>query len=126
MGLTTDIQTDIALAFDTDLADAVSNLVLEHNEKSTGSYSISDGSYTGSLTEATSRGVFGSYEQSELYNSAIEPTDVKLIILQNEISIEPKNKDTIIKENSKSFRVIAVGMDPAKATYVLQVRSIES
>lgn len=126
MGLREDVQTDVANAFDTDLADAVSNLVLEHITRSTTAYDTSTGVYTETSTTATSRGVFGSYTQSELSNSAIEPTDTKLIVLQNEITIEPKAKDTITKENSKSFRVIQVGRDPADATYVIQLRSIES
>ena len=126
MGIREDIQTDIAAEFDGDLADAVSNFVLTHFDRGEGVYNTSTGLYTGDSVDYSSRGVFGSYLQSEIANSPIEPTDIKLIILQNEIDVEPSLRDSLTKENSKLYRIINVKQDAANATYTLQIRSTQS
>jgi hypothetical protein len=126
MGLKDDLQKDIAAAFNNDLADAVSPFVLTHFDKGEGVYDTSTGLYTGDSTDYSSRGVFGDYDQMERANAHIEATDVKLIVLQNKISVEPSLRDTITQENSKTYRIITVFKDPVNATYKLQIRSIQS
>ncbi len=125
MGLTTDIQKDLAEAFDGDLADAVKSFSITQFQK--GQYDPNTGDVGGTSTTTTSRGVFTDYTQPEILNSEIEPTDEKLIILQNELSILPAIANEVTKEPntsmSKKYRVVNVSKDPANATWELQVRS---
>ena len=125
MGIKEEVQVDLKDAFDNDLTDAVKTFVLEHNDRTLGSYSGANGTYTKSVTNHNSRGVFSDFDQMERFNTHIEPTDIKLIVIQNEIAIEPSVRD-IVTENSIKYRIIAKFKDPIDATYILQLRSVES
>jgi hypothetical protein len=124
MGLRDEIQQDIAEAFDTDLADAVKPFTLHHYER--GGYNVSSGSVTSPAESTTeSRGVFDSYINYEIFNSAIEPTDIRLIVLMNELLITPRVGDKIL-ESAHTYRIIFVEQDPADASYILTIRNPES
>lgn len=126
MGLTTEAQELIAEAFNTDLSDAVKSFTL--NQYQRGQYDPSTGSLTGAAfpNSYTSRGVFDSYSQPEILNSAVEPADVKLIVLKNEIGTPPKIGDQVVEAlTSKIYRVIHVEQDPADVIWELQIRSTE-
>lgn len=115
MGMKEDIQNDLAEAFDGDLADAVKAF--------TGSRTVNlsyDPVANVQLTDAenyTGRGVFGSYNATEVDNVNILVTDTKLVCLQSEVTDSPLMNDVI-----NGLRVISVGSDPADATWVLQLR----
>ena len=85
MGLRSEIQTEVAAAFNTDLADAVQTIILVDNKNSIYNPATGDYSETG-LTHST-RGVISSYTQLEIRNSggSIDITDNKILILANEI-----------------------------------------
>ena len=126
MGITTEAQESIAEAFNTDLADAVKEFTL--NQYQRGQYDPSTGNLSGAAfpNSYSSRGVFDSFSQPEILNSAIEPADVKLIVLKNEISVTPKIGDQITETlTSRVYRVIHVFQDPADVIWELQIRSTE-
>lgn len=127
MGLRDDLSADIAEAFDTDLADAVTEF--------TGTRVTGEGTYDpvteewepGTLTY-TGRGVFGGYSVDMIDGISILRTDTKLTALQAEVvktvsgavtPETPKVDDTI-----NGMKVISLGQDPAGASYSIQLRKV--
>ena len=124
MGLRDDLQADLADAFNTDLGDAVTAF--------TGTRTVADDTDSGiddwmnppdtpstSTLTYSGRGVFTDYSTYELDSDIIDVTDVKLIVLQNEITAEPIADDKI-----NGYSVIRVSKDPANATYEIQLRQV--
>ena len=127
MGLQSELLADIKEAFDDDLSDAVKLFTLTHYDRDSNVYDAATSNVTRSSTDYSSRGVFDSYTQQERFNTHIEATDIKLIVLANEIDIEPKIRDTVTQTLSgKEFRVKSVSKDPVDAIYELQIESIDS
>lgn len=131
MGLTADLQADLAEAFDSDLADAVKDFVLYQYQR--GQYDTDTGGLSGTKYPSTfdSRGVFGSFSQEDILNSNIDAVDIQLIVLQNELPLSgvvviPIVGDQIIRTvDSKSYRVAGVSPDPAGATWVIHLIGVE-
>lgn len=124
MGLRDELQADLADAFNTDLSDAVTAF--------TGTRTVADDTDSGiddwmnppdtpsaSTLTYSGRGVFTDYSKYELDSDIIDVTDVKLIVLQNEITAEPIADDKI-----NGYSVIRVSKDPANATYEIQLRQV--
>lgn len=124
MGLRDELQTDVAEAFDSDLADAIHAFtctkIINSGEYDpvTETYSEQiDGSYSG-------RGVlFGSYSQYEVLNLGVLASDSKAIVLQNEVTADPKVDDEWQTERGL-FRVIYIKPDSVGASYTVQLRKI--
>ena len=122
MGLRDDITADIKDAFDTDLADAVKPFT--GNRTIQGEPSIEDiltntvGSNS-TIINYSGRGVFSSYAEIEVDNESIQMNDVKLIVLQGEITNIPKLDDVI-----NGYQVVAVNQDPASVTFTIQLRKV--
>lgn len=125
MGLRDDIQTDLAEAFDTDLADAV--------QPFTGEY-LGPG-VRNPITEETTaqpvfysgRGVLDSYDSRRIDSINIKVGDVLLICLANETTDIPAvgHKITtvdLLTGQQAAYRVVSPGIDPAKAHYEIQLR----
>ncbi|MCQ9618393.1 hypothetical protein L1889_18305 [Paenalcaligenes niemegkensis] len=118
MGLRDDLTADIAEAFDTDLADAVTSFAgtrvigLGPRDPVTETRPEITETYTG-------RGVFGSFEINVVDGVDILRTDTKVTALQAEVTDTPKIDDTI-----NGMKVISVGADPAKATHSIQLRKV--
>lgn len=122
MGLTSDAQSALSEAFDSDLADAVRSFTLTQYTK--GTYDTDTGDPAATSTTYNSRGVFDSYTQPEILNSEVEPTDVKLIVLQNELGTTPAIANQVQNLSTlKLFRVVNVAKDPANVAWELQIRS---
>lgn len=124
MGLRADLQADLAEAFDSDLADAMTAIVGTRTTASDTDSGIDDWMNppdmpTASTLTYTGRGVFDSYTTYELDSDIINVTDVKLICLQNEITAEPIADDKI-----NGYSVVRVSKDPALATYEIQLRQV--
>ncbi|MFG6139506.1 hypothetical protein [Halomonas sp. B23F22_10] len=121
MGMRDDLQTDLAEAFDDDLADAVT--AFSGSREIVGEYDPVTG--TNAATVAYSgRGVLGSFRQEEVDGQHILATDQKLTALQNEVTLdeggglaEPQVDDTIA-----GLVVKNVGQDPVAATWTLALR----
>ena len=100
------------------------DFTLHHYER--GGYSVATGGVISPAETTTdSRGVFDSYINYEIFNSAIEPTDIRLTVLINELAIVPRIGDKILEGTSTS-RIIFVEKDPAAATYILTIRNPET
>lgn len=110
-----EIIQEIAQAFDTDLADAVTDFTA--TRQSDDDWVIND---NGTPTEAyTGRGVFGSYGAYETDGQAIGIHDVKLICLQSEVTGTPMIDDVI-----NGMRVLSIAKDPANVSYTIQLRGL--
>ncbi len=125
MGLRSDIQSDLAAAFDTDLADAVSTF--------TGTYMgpgvrdpISE-TTTAQPVTYTGRGVLDSYDSRRIDGLNILVGDLLLICLASEVTDKPAVGHQItvadlITGVSMTYRIVSPGIDPAKAHYEIQLR----
>ena len=125
MGLREDIQTDLAEAFDDDLADAVAPF--------TGSYMgpgvrdpISE-TTTAQPVTYTGRGVLDSYDSRRIDGVNVLVGDVLLICLANEVTDEPAvghqvTVEDLLTGQQAKYRIISPGIDPAKAHYEIQLR----
>lgn len=116
MGLRDELTADLAEAFDTDLADAVTTFSASHPvalayDPATGGVSAAPVSYTG-------RGVFGSYRADQIDGTLILATDKRLTALQAEVTRSPAVGDTIA-----GMAVVRVEQDPAGATWRCQLRA---
>lgn len=119
MGLRSEIQADLAQAFNTDLADAVQPFT--GSRTITGTYDpVTDTTTGDQVIKYTGRGVFTEYTIKEVDALTVLITDTKLIALQNEVDELPQVDDTV----NGVFRVVNVGADPADASYTLQLRRI--
>lgn len=125
MGIRDELQTDIAEAFDTDLADAVNGF--------SGRYVIQSGwdpvTETGGETVVTytGRGVLSRYKTSRIDNVNILAGDLRLIALKNEVTDKPAidhfiTAPDLVTGNPQDYTVIDVSTDPAAATYKIQLR----
>jgi len=128
MGMREEIQTEVGLAFDTDLVDAAVAITLTNNPR--GGYDTSSGGITPPITPVEpieSRAIFAQYSELEIFNSSIEPNDCKIVILCNEISERPRIGNIITRtSDERTFRIIAVSTDPAGVAYSCQSRGTKA
>ncbi|MCK2118929.1 hypothetical protein ACOQNQ_02035 [Pseudomonas juntendi] len=127
MGLRSELQAELGLAFDTDLADAVA--VVDGSRSVPGAYDPEKGGSTPAATlNYAGRGVFGQYKAREIDGTRILSSDVRLKALQNELLM--KDGDAVTEEPAtpaigdriSGYRVMDVGQDAAKATWTIQLR----
>lgn len=123
MGLREELQADLKEAFDEDLSDAVRTLTLKHVSKDQTVYDPALGTNTRISVEYSTRGIFTGYTILEQFNSFIEPTDSKLIIIANELAVVPQIRD-IISEGTDNYNIVGQLNDPLEATYELQIRKV--
>ncbi|MCZ4676466.1 glutamate 5-kinase [Citrobacter sedlakii] len=127
MGIRDRIQTKVAKAFDSKLADTVNDF--------TGSYAIKTKwdpvTETGGETTVTytGRGVLSKYSLNRIDGINILHGDLKLTALTNEVTDEPKvdhiiTATDLITGEQQRYKVITAGTDPAKATYSIQLRRV--
>lgn len=121
MGLRESIQTDIAEAFNTDLADAVKVLTIIDRKSET--YNPYTGDMSSSETRTDTRGTVSSYTVLDTMYSggAIDINDSKILILTNEISVIPLT-DNFVEVAGEEYRILGVKKDPADAAYILHTR----
>lgn len=126
MGLQDKLQTKLAKAFDGKLADAVSAFAGTY--QGPGVYDPVTEETTAVPVIYTGRGVLAKYETRRIDNINILSGDLKLIALTNEITDRPAEGHTItapdLADRSKSvaYLVKVVQVDPASATYQIQLR----
>ena len=123
MGLREELQADLKEAFDEDLSDAVKQITLKQVSKDLTTYDPVTGTNTRTSVDYYTRGIFTDYTIEERYNSFLEPTDSKLIIIANELEVVPQIRD-VISEGATNYNIIGQLHDPVKATYELQVRKV--
>lgn len=127
MGLRDELQADLAEAFSTDLADAV--LPFSGTYTTPGVWDPVEETSTGVTVTYAGRGVLAKYETKRIDNINILSGDLKLIALSNEVSDRPAEGHTIAapdladRTKSVSYVVKGVQVDPASATYQIQLRA---
>lgn len=121
------IQSKVAKAFDSKLADAVKSFTCSKTITS-GAFDYEKQTYPTETIQAYSgRGVVGSYRESMVKPSDYQATDAKLTALQNEVidssgqQYKPEIDDILVFSDG-AFRVVDVPQDPANATWSLQLR----
>jgi hypothetical protein len=124
MGLRDDLQADLAEAFDSDLSDAVTAFIGTRTTANDTDSGVDDwmnppDTPSASTLTYSGRGVFTDYSTYELNSDIINVIDVKLIVLQNEITAEPIADDKI-----NGYSVVRVSKDPALATFEIQLRQV--
>lgn len=130
MALRDELTADIAEAFDTDLADAVSSFTGSRFEPSGPPDPINQ-TQPGETVSYTGRDVFGSFGVQVSEALGILRTDIKLTALQAEVTSQPKIDDDIQLVDpvtgeplGPKYRVIHAGQDPAGASWTLQIRKV--
>lgn len=124
MGLRDEIQADIAEAFNTDLADAITPFTCERITR--GNWDPVEETYDETRFEYSGRCVFGFYNQQEVVKSTvlnILETDRKATLMQSEVTAEPKVDDEWRIEG-KLYRVMYIKSDPADVAYTVQLRKV--
>ena len=122
MGLRDEVTADIKDAFDTDLADAVkpfTGIRTVQGEPSIEDILTNTVGSNSTIIKYSGRGVFGGYSEFEVDNESIMANDVKLIVLQSEVTDTPKLDDVI-----NGYQVVAVNQDPASVTFTIQLRKV--
>ena len=114
------IQSKVAKAFNTKLADAITTFTCSKEIKS-GEFDFESQTYPIVTVEQYSgRGVFGSYKRDLVKPIDYQVEDVKATVLQNEISGEPQIDDVWMAGDQ--FKVLNVVKDPSGSIWVLQLR----
>lgn len=125
MGLRSDIQTDLAEAFDTDLADAV--FPFSGQYLGPGVYDPVTETTTEQPITYTGRGVLDNYDSYRIDGLNIKVGDVLLLCLASEVTDKPAvgHKITaldLLTGEQAVYRVVSPGIDPAQAHYEIQLR----
>lgn len=118
MSLTAKIQNSLSDAFDTSLADAIKAFTFVSRIQT---FDPETNTLVNTDTQLASRGLFSSYKITNLNDTHIQPNDVKLIVLQHELSIVPKVTDRVIQAENV-YSIINIKNDPVSATWTLQCR----
>ncbi|UFQ02254.1 glutamate 5-kinase [Pseudomonas fitomaticsae] len=126
MGLQEKLQTKLAKAFDGKLADAVSAFAGTY--QGAGVYDPVTEETTAVTVTYTGRGVLAKYETRRIDNINILSGDLQLVALTNEVTDRPAEGHTVTvtdladRTKSVSYLVKGVQVDPASATYQIQLR----
>ncbi|WP_341667350.1 hypothetical protein [Alcaligenes sp. SDU_A2] len=118
MGLRDELMADIAEAFDTDLADAVTEFKGRRIERGL-AYDPVNEVWPEVEIIYSGRGVIGGYKLELIDGIRILATDSKLTALQGDVDGTPKVGDKI-----NGMEVLNVGQDPVGATWTLQLRRV--
>jgi len=125
MGIREEIQAELAEAFDTDLADAVSHFAGTY--MGPGEWDPISESSTAQPMNYNGRGVLAGYDSRRIDDLNIKAGDVRLVCLANEVSDRPQvghqiSAMDLITGETVTYRVVTADMDPAQAHYEIQLR----
>lgn len=114
------IQSKVAKAFNTKLADAITNFTCS-KEIQSGDFDFETQTYpTVTVEQYTGRGVFGSYKRDLVKPIDYQVEDVKATVLQNEVTGVPQIDDVWVAGGQ--FKILNVGKDSSGSIWVLQLR----
>ena len=117
------IQSKVAKAFNTKLADAITNFTCS-KEIQSGEFDFETQTYPIVTVEQYSgRGVFGSYTRDLVKPIDYQVEDTKATVLQNEVNGIPQIEDVWVTSKGR-FEVLNVGEDPSGSIWVLQLRKV--
>ncbi|MCM8510891.1 glutamate 5-kinase [Acinetobacter bereziniae] len=115
------IQSKVAKAFNTKLADAITTFTCS-KEIQSGEFDFETQTYpTVTVEQYSGRGVFGSYKRDLVKPIDYQVEDVKATVLQNEVSQEPQIDDVWLTSKGQ-FKVLNVAREPSGSIWVCQLR----
>jgi hypothetical protein len=119
-----ELQTELAEAFNEDLADAVDTFTCEKPIYS-GEFDFETQTYPVIGSESYSgRGVlFGSYLKDLVKPADYQAEDAKAVVLQNEVAAVPQIDDVWVTSKG-DFKVINIGADPTGSIWACQLRKV--
>lgn len=126
MGLRDELTADLAEAFDSDLADAVTSFT--GTQQGEGAYDPITGTMTPAVITYAGRGVFSAYDHDMVDGTNILATDERLTVLQAELLITEAGLPTearatpAVGDIIEGRAVVSIWQDPARATWRLQLR----
>lgn len=116
------IQYKVAKAFNTKLADAITTFTC-FKEIQSGDFGFETQTYpTVTVEQYSGRGVFGSYKRDLVKPIDYQVEDVKVTVLQNEVTCVPQIEDVWVA--GAQFKVLNVVKDPSGSIWVLQLRKV--
>lgn len=116
------IQSKVAKAFNTKLADAITTFTCS-KEIQSGDFDFETQTYPVVTVEQYSgRGVFGSYKRDLVKPIDYQVEDVKATVLQNEVTGVPQIDDVWGADGQ--FKVLNVGKDPSGSIWICQLRKV--
>ena len=123
MGMRDELQEELAVAFNEDLADAVDSFTCEKLIYS-GEFDFETQTYPVVGNESYSgRGVRGNYLRDMVKPIDYQTTDAKAIVLQNELTGIPQIGD-VWQFGDGNFKVINIGADPTNSIWTCQIRKV--
>ncbi|MFW1765912.1 glutamate 5-kinase [Acinetobacter bereziniae] len=115
------IQSKVAKAFSTTLADAITTFTCS-KEIQSGDFDFDSQTYpTVIVKQYSGRGVFGSYKRDLVKPIDYQVEDVKATVLQNEVNGMPQIDDVWVTSKD-SFKVLNIGEDPIRSIWICQLR----
>jgi len=121
MGLYSDLQNDIKLAFDTDLADAVRDIEFVSVADSYDSVTMVS---TQVETISTIRGVVTSDFEGERVDEDTLNNNIKILVMDSDRGTTEFFVDMIIVDKNESYKLKAFNSDPARASWTIYARRL--
>jgi|GEM_PF-3368827 len=101
-------------------------LLLDATISNTGLVPDGKGGWTeGAENSSAAKGMVEEYKAYERAQANIPSTDVKLIILQKDVTVTP-TLDSVITIRSQTYSVQAIDQDPAQASWTIQGRPVKN
>lgn len=117
------IQSKVAKAFNTKLADAITTFTCS-KEIQSGDFDFETQTYpTVTVEQYSGRGVFGSYKRDLVKPIDYQVEDIKATVLQNEVSSVPQIDDVWMISDGK-FKVLNINKDSSSSIWVCQLRKL--
>ena len=83
---------------------------------------ISGGVVPGTPVDHAARGFLSSFSTLEFQAGLVEAGDIKITVLAAGLAVEPTPSTDTVIHDGRTFTIVSVKSDPAKATWTLQVR----
>lgn len=83
---------------------------------------ISGGVVPGTPVDHTARGFLSSFSTLEFQAGLVEAGDIKITLLAAGLAVEPSPAADTILHDGRTFTIISVKSDPARATWTIQAR----
>ncbi|MFW1954307.1 glutamate 5-kinase [Acinetobacter guillouiae] len=116
------IQSKVAKAFNTKLADAVTTFTCS-KEIQSGDFDFETQTYpTVTVEQYSGRGVFGSYKRDLVKPIDYQIEDVKATVLQNEVTGVPQIDEVWVA--GVEFKVLSISKDPSESIWICQLRKV--
>lgn len=131
MGLRSDIQAELAVALDGDLADVVTSFTVA-KKGVRGPYNSETDSYDTPVTDYACRGIFGSFGSDELGETDIKITDEKVVVNGADVPVSLKFEvdDILTLDDGKKYILImarpVMGGDTIEIIWILGAREYAS